>query len=160
MNKDSSFLKEHIEDCRNGKKGSYISCQKCKKNQASTNCASLYCGDCCKDEMYDLFCPKHHLRRPLKINKNIKYSTKLKKLPPWLKYPSIPRYDIWWRMGNSEDYWYSFWKEFRELSVQERRWYQQDFPEPEPWKNVYLDMTREYSESEKSNSVYMKLMGH
>jgi len=96
----------------------------------------------------------------MKQEKEVKYSTSLKKLPPWLEYPNIPRYDIWWRMGESEDYWHEFWREFRNLSRAEQRWYQQDFPEPKPWVGVYMDMTREYSDSEKANSIVMKMKGY
>ena len=122
----------HLKD-NNGK------CLKCSENQGSTLCVSLLCGNCCND--YDLFCPKHHLRRPLKSKQNIKFSTSLKILPPWIKYPHYQRYNIMWRMGEGEDYWHNFWSKYSDLSLKEKKWYQQDFPAPESWNNIYLDMS-------------------
>ena len=61
-------------------------------------------------------------------------------LPPWLAYPSHPRYDIMWRMGGGEDYWYNFWDQYSELSTQQKKWYQQDFPEIKGWENIYMDI--------------------
>ena len=137
----SAYPREHIEFLKEECNITYIKCQKCNEHKASTNCVLLYCGACCKQNTDDIFCPKHHLRRPLKAQRTVKYSTKLQKLPPWLEYPNIPRYDIWWRMGNSEDYWHSFWAEFRKLTPTEQKWYQQDFPEPHGWTGVYIDMS-------------------
>ena len=118
--------------------GNYILCENCKNNQASTNCVLVYCGDCCKKEKDDIFCPRHHLRRPLKVNKDIKFSTKLRKLPPWLEYPSYRKCSIGWRMGDGEDYYHKFWKNFKKLTPTEQKWYQQDFPEPDAWKGFYM----------------------
>jgi len=78
----------------------------------------------------------------LKAQREVKYSTKLQQLPPWLEYPHVPRYDICWRMGGSQSYWESFWDEFMKLTPKEQRWYQQDFPEPNDWTGVYMDMIK------------------
>jgi hypothetical protein len=83
-----------------------------------------------------VFCPRHHLRRPLLAAKQVKFSTSLHMLPPWMAYP-YGRYEMGWRMGGGEDYWVLFWKSFCALSVKERKWYVQDFPEPAGWEHVY-----------------------
>lgn len=62
-------------------------------------------------------------------------------LPPWIRYPDIPRYDTMWRMGYSEDYWHSFWNIFKSLPLNERSAFQKNFPEPKDWEGVYADMT-------------------
>lgn len=140
MNRGSAYPREHVAFLKEECGFANIICQKCEKDQASTNCVLLFCGTCCKDKSDGVFCPRHHLRRPLKAPREVKYSTKLKQLPPWLEYPNVARYEIWWRMGPSEDYWHSFWAEFRNLTPKEQKWYQQDFPEPPGWTGVYMDM--------------------
>ena len=67
-------------------------CRECDKNHASTNCVTNMCKECCDAENKDyLFCPRHQLRRPLKASKDVKFSTKLKILPPWTTFPDYPR---------------------------------------------------------------------
>jgi hypothetical protein len=31
-------------------------------------------------------------------------------IPPWKKYPDIPRFSIGWRMGDGEDYYAQFFR--------------------------------------------------
>jgi hypothetical protein len=61
-------------------------------------------------------------------------------VPPWIRYPDIPRYDTMWRMGYSEDCWHSFWHIFNSLPLNEQEAFQKNFPEPEDWEGVYSDM--------------------
>jgi hypothetical protein len=72
---------------------------------------------------------------------NIKFSTELKQVPPWLKFPNYERSCIGWRMGGGEDYWHSFWKEYCNLDSKQQKWYRQDFPEPTSWTGIYNDMS-------------------
>ena len=88
----------------------------------------------------DVFCPKHQLRRALPAQREVKFSTSLRILPPWLEYPTFPRYSIGWRMGGGEDYWDEFWTAYQALTTEEKRWYRHDFPEPAAWSNVYAEI--------------------
>jgi len=36
-------------------------------------------------------------------------------------------------MGSGEDYMYDFWNAMETLTIQERKWYFQDFPPPNDW---------------------------
>jgi len=121
-------------------------CQKCFKNRGSSNCVEYFCGKCCrKYNKRSLFCPQHHLRRAQKAQRKVKYSTSLKILPPWLKYPHYGYGFIGWRMGIGQDYWHKFWNEYLKLSSQERKWYKQDFPEIPGWENIYNFIENEWN---------------
>lgn len=58
-------------------------------------------------------------------------------VPPWIKFPNIPRGSIGWRMGMGEDYrdrfqiWYT--KQLRD--THKRLWGK--YPEPEDWTGFY-----------------------
>ena len=58
-------------------------------------------------------------------------------LPPWKKYPQIPRGSIGWRMGYGEDYASEFYKWFKELSNEAVAAFAMDNPEPEDWGDYY-----------------------
>ena len=56
-------------------------------------------------------------------------------MPPlWLAFPEIERYSIGWRMGYGEQYRYRLGDWMKTLSKEERREYQELFPEPVTWK--------------------------
>ncbi|WP_031230330.1 hypothetical protein [Asticcacaulis sp. YBE204] len=58
-------------------------------------------------------------------------------LPPWEKYPELPKGRIGWRMGYGEDYMNAFWKWFSKLPDNEKDAYEQTSPEPEGWTGFY-----------------------
>lgn len=55
-------------------------------------------------------------------------------LPPWIPFPSISQYDIFWRMGQGEEY-LTQWAKFFLESDQE--WYRKSFPENMDWEGIY-----------------------
>ena len=59
-------------------------------------------------------------------------------LPPWEKFPNVPRASIGWRMGPGQDYAYEFRNWFRQLSDVGRSEYRARWPEPQEWVG-YLD---------------------
>ena len=127
--------------CRGPEDGESGGCP--SKSRGSTNCVFNLCKKCCLEETGfsgDVFCPKHQLRRPLPAPRKISYSTSLRLLPPWLEYPTFPRFSIGWRMGGGEDYWDEFWTAYQALTTEEKRWYRHDFPEPAAWSNVYTEI--------------------
>lgn len=134
-------------------------CEECNIDRASTNCVSNLCRGCClkinnnplEENSEYIFCPRHKLRRPLPAAA-VKFSTSLKLLPPWLAYPSYSRYELGWRMGGGQDYWSDFWGKYLELSPSERKWYRQDFPEPETCDGDWVG-TYDYFESEDSDEI-------
>jgi ribA/ribD-fused uncharacterized protein len=58
-------------------------------------------------------------------------------LPPWLKYPDIPRYSIGWRMGYGESYMFEWRSWYGGLSRLGKSSYQALYPEPEEWHDFY-----------------------
>ncbi len=58
-------------------------------------------------------------------------------VPPWVKYPSIPRASIGWRMGEGEGYWDDFraWWERQPTVVQAQ--VRVAYPEPAGWSGFY-----------------------
>ncbi|AWM38863.1 hypothetical protein [Gemmata obscuriglobus] len=58
-------------------------------------------------------------------------------IPPWVKYPSIPRASIGWRMGEGEEYWDNFrvWWGTQQVAVQTVM--QATYPEPTGWSGFY-----------------------
>lgn len=56
-------------------------------------------------------------------------------LPPWLAFPEIEQYDMFWRMGLGENYVY-LWSKYY-LALENNSNYQQLFPEPEGWSGYF-----------------------
>ncbi len=55
-------------------------------------------------------------------------------LPPWISFPNISQYDMFWRMGLGEEYllkWYKYY-----LTTNSKI-YQEKFPEDIEWKGIY-----------------------
>lgn len=55
-------------------------------------------------------------------------------LPPWIAFPDIDQFDMFWRMGLGEDYlmqWFQYL-----LSIDQKK-YREKFPEPGEWEGVY-----------------------
>ncbi len=57
-------------------------------------------------------------------------------LPPWIAFPAIEKYDMFWRMGLGENY-IDQWTAYYLKTDQER--YKQLFPENENWEGAYDD---------------------
>lgn len=57
--------------------------------------------------------------------------------PPWIAYPEIERYSIGWRMGYGEDYICKWSAWMKSLTEDERKAYQELFPEPVTWKGYW-----------------------
>ena len=55
-------------------------------------------------------------------------------LPPWIAFPSIDQYDLFWRMGLGEDYLIQ-WMEYYQVS--DEKSYRLLFPENDDWKDFY-----------------------
>jgi N-glycosidase YbiA len=55
-------------------------------------------------------------------------------LPPWIAFPTIDQFDMFWRMGFGEDY-FMQWVQYL-LSTDQMN-YREKFPEPEEWEGVY-----------------------
>ena len=58
-------------------------------------------------------------------------------VPPWVKYPAIPRASIGWRMGEGEEYWDGFraWWEQQPASIHAR--VRAAYPELAGWSGFY-----------------------
>lgn len=58
-------------------------------------------------------------------------------VPPWVKFPAIPRASIGWRMGEGEGYWDDFreWWEQQAPAVRQRVC--RAYPEPAGWAGFY-----------------------
>lgn len=55
-------------------------------------------------------------------------------LPPWQRYPTIPRYSIGWRMGGGESYLMVFWHWYERLSRDEKLdYFREHAPIPTEW---------------------------
>jgi len=59
--------------------------------------------------------------------------------PPWIKYPGIHPFDMFWRMGKGEDYIGEFARYFDELSDRDRKIYMLCHPQPFEWLRFYED---------------------
>jgi len=57
--------------------------------------------------------------------------------PPWQKYPEIPLGSIGWRMGRGEDYWVEFNDWFMRKTLDAKRRYAAENPEPDGWAGFY-----------------------
>ncbi len=55
-------------------------------------------------------------------------------LPPWIAFPSISQYDLFWRMGLGEDY-LTQWAEYYQSSDQKK--YRQLFIENKDWEDIF-----------------------
>jgi len=55
-------------------------------------------------------------------------------LPPWIAFPTIDQYDLFWRMGLGEDY-LTQWAQYY-LATNQRN-YREKYPEPDDWKGIY-----------------------
>lgn len=55
-------------------------------------------------------------------------------VPPWVKYPDLPRRSIGWRMGGGEAYLALWWAWWRELAAADRDAYRARWPEPDAWR--------------------------
>ncbi len=65
-------------------------------------------------------------------------------MPPlWLMYPHISRYSIGWRMGDGEDFSYSFSQWYTSLSDDEQNKYEDMYPEPKGWLGWYNDINED-----------------
>ena len=58
-------------------------------------------------------------------------------VPPWVKYPAIPRASIGWRMGEGEGYWDDFraWWESQPATIHTA--VRAAYPEPPGWAGFY-----------------------
>lgn len=69
-------------------------------------------------------------------------------LPPWQRYPDIPRYSIGWRMGGGESYLMVFWRWYERLSRDEKLAYFRELaPIPVEWVD-WVGMQLEEGEDE------------
>lgn len=58
-------------------------------------------------------------------------------LPPWLAFPDVHPFDMFWRMGRGEEYLENFFKFYENLSDKET--FQANFPAEQEWKGFYDD---------------------
>ena len=58
-------------------------------------------------------------------------------LPPWKKYPGINPLDLFWRMGQGEQYVMEFGVYYDGLSDRDKIIYQLSYPAPGDWKDYY-----------------------
>jgi ribA/ribD-fused uncharacterized protein len=58
-------------------------------------------------------------------------------LPPWKKFPNIDPLDMFWRMGNGEQYIIDFGKYFADLSDREKVRYALTYPTSGDWSDYY-----------------------
>jgi hypothetical protein len=54
-------------------------------------------------------------------------------LPPWKKFPGIDPLDMFWRMGNGEQYVIDFGNYFANLSDKDKVRYELSYPPPGAW---------------------------
>ncbi len=55
-------------------------------------------------------------------------------LPPWIAFPTISQYDLFWRMGLGEEY-ITQWSKYYLASNKVE--YRKKYPETKEWENVY-----------------------
>lgn len=70
-------------------------------------------------------------------------------IPPWQKYPDIPRFSIGWRMGRGESYYGLFFRWYKELDDTDAEAYARDNPEFEEWEGFYAMIRQGLLPSEK-----------
>lgn len=56
-------------------------------------------------------------------------------LPPWIAFPKVSQYDLFWRMGLGEDY-LSKWAKYY-LNCEDKEKYRKHFPENIDWEDIY-----------------------
>lgn len=56
---------------------------------------------------------------------------------PWCRFPNIDRHDMFWRMGEGEDYLMQFWKFYDGLADREKTIFNLTNPAPYEWADVY-----------------------
>jgi hypothetical protein len=61
-------------------------------------------------------------------------------IPPWVKYPAIPRASIGWRLGEGEDYWDEFRAWWSRQPAGVRAEVQAAYPEPLGWVFFYKEL--------------------
>lgn len=59
------------------------------------------------------------------------------RLPPWRKYPNIPRGSIGWRMGFGEEHWDEFYEWWLLQPEETRTRIRVKYPEPPEWAGFY-----------------------
>jgi hypothetical protein len=74
-------------------------------------------------------------------------------IPPWQKYPEIPRFSIGWRMGGGEDYFRQFRTWYKSLTDQEADEYARQNPEFEEWQGFYAAVRRGVPPSEEAKKI-------
>lgn len=63
-------------------------------------------------------------------------------IPPWERYPEIPRFSVGWRMGYGESYYNAFYRWDSQLEPEAAGQYAGDNPEPEGWRGFYGQILR------------------
>ncbi len=58
-------------------------------------------------------------------------------LPPWIAFPDIHPFDMYWRMGRGEEYLENFFKFYERLPDQEA--FRAKFPAENDWEGFYDD---------------------
>jgi hypothetical protein len=58
-------------------------------------------------------------------------------VPPWIKYPDIPRYSIGWRMGSGEWYAWMMGTWLESLAPEEVAAYKAKWPPPDDWADYW-----------------------
>jgi N-glycosidase YbiA len=58
-------------------------------------------------------------------------------LPPWIAFPEISQFDLFWRMGLGENYMYNWSRYYLGLSLDDKFSYQKKFPTIEGWEEFY-----------------------
>ena len=58
-------------------------------------------------------------------------------VPPWLKYPNLPKESMGWRMGQGEAYLDNFRKWYFSNAREKRVEIMNKYPEPKEWKGFY-----------------------
>lgn len=85
----------------------------------------------------------------------MKQTVKERMLPCWLMFRWISRYSIGWRMGAGEEYRYQWLEWLERLSLEEKKTYIKQFPEPKSWIGFWEEFQeRELEESELDEYVY------
>ncbi len=61
-------------------------------------------------------------------------------VPPWIKYPNIPRQSIGWRMGVGEQYLHEFASWWSKQVRANRLTLRSAYPEPEHWSDFFRSL--------------------
>ena len=76
-----------------------------------------------------------------KQERKLRFDKELKKnppVPPWVKYPEHPPYDIFWRMGTGETYLTEYmWPYLEYASEEELKAYKKKYPAAGEWSGWY-----------------------